>query len=67
MRSITLSILALFALQAAGCAVPPGQIKKQSAPGQVMKRTGVNPASGAHPGVHRGSHHGAHPGDNDKH
>lgn len=30
-----------------GCAsVPPGQIKKQSAPGQVKKNTGYNPASG---------------------
>ncbi|MEK8090851.1 hypothetical protein [Thermithiobacillus plumbiphilus] len=56
MRSITLSILVLFALQAAGCAVPPGQIKKQSAPGQVMKRTGVNPASGVHPAGHAGGH-----------
>lgn len=33
----------------AGCVVikaPPGQVKKQSAPGQVQKATGYNPASG---------------------
>jgi hypothetical protein len=29
-----------------GCSVPPGQVKKQSAAGQVQKKTGVNPASG---------------------
>jgi starvation-inducible outer membrane lipoprotein len=29
-----------------GCIVPPGQIKKYKAPGQVKKVTGKNPASG---------------------
>ncbi len=28
-----------------GC-VPPGQVKKESAPGQIQKDTGYNPASG---------------------
>jgi hypothetical protein len=40
---LTISILFLFS----SCfVVPPGQIKKQKAPGQVKKITGRNPASG---------------------
>ena len=40
--------MAVAALLAAGCVVtvPPGQSKKQFAPGQVQKQTGYNPASG---------------------
>jgi len=39
-----LLLSALFFI--ANCTVPPGQIKKQTAPGQVKKVTGENPASG---------------------
>jgi hypothetical protein len=40
---LTISILFLFS----SCVlVPPGQIKKRTAPGQVKKITGRNPASG---------------------
>lgn len=41
-------LMTVSALLAAGCVVkvPPGQVKKQSAPGQVQKQTGFNPASG---------------------
>lgn len=38
-----LVIVAVFLFM--GC-VPPGQVKKESAPGQVQKDTGYNPASG---------------------
>lgn len=37
------ALLVMFFMQA--CIVPPGQIKKQSAPGQIKKVTGENPAS----------------------
>jgi len=43
-KLILLLIIFLFFLT--GCTVPPGQIKKQTAPGQVNKITGENPASG---------------------
>ncbi len=40
---LTISVLFLFS----SCAlVPPGQIKKRTAPGQIKKITGRNPASG---------------------
>jgi len=42
MRLAAILLLAVFL---AGC-VPPGQIKKQTAPGQVQKTIGYNPASG---------------------
>lgn len=38
-------LLAIIMLIAAGCA-SPGHVKKQTAPGQVQKHTGYNPASG---------------------
>lgn len=38
-------LLAVAMLLAAGCA-SPGQVKKKTAPGQVQKHTGYNPASG---------------------
>jgi hypothetical protein len=44
MRSLLLVLIVLFIF---GCRhVPPGQIKKQTAPGQIQKNTGYNPASG---------------------
>lgn len=45
MRKLLLVIL--VGAFVAGCAhVPPGQIKKETAPGQIQKHTGYNPASG---------------------
>jgi hypothetical protein len=44
MRKLLL-IVALAAFVSTGC-VPPGQVKKETAPGQVQKDTGYNPASG---------------------
>jgi hypothetical protein len=40
-----LIVALLAAIISPGC-VPPGQVKKQTAPGQVQKETGYNPASG---------------------
>ncbi|MEW5790936.1 MAG: hypothetical protein ACOY5C_01715 [Pseudomonadota bacterium] len=51
-RNAPFAILAAFTLSA--CAIPPGQIKKQTAPGQVMQKTGVHPVSGARPAGKRG-------------
>lgn len=51
-KNALFAILAAFTLSA--CAIPPGQIKKQTAPGQIMQKTGVNPASGARPAGKRG-------------
>lgn len=28
-----------------GCSIPPGQIRKEEAPGQIRKTTGENPVS----------------------
>lgn len=42
-RLLIVAVLAAFV--SSGC-VPPGQVKKQTAPGQVQKETGYNPASG---------------------
>lgn len=39
----TLTLIVLFS---ACVMAPPGQMKKESAPGQVMHKTGCNPASG---------------------
>ena len=39
-----ISIALIFFLS--GCIVPPGQVKKQSAPGQIKKVTGVHPVTG---------------------
>lgn len=43
-RFIYMLIVCLFFLSA--CTVPPGQIKKQAAPGQIKKTTGEHPVSG---------------------
>jgi len=41
MRILAVILIGMFVM---GCAhVPPGQIKKLSAPGQIKKVTGVNP------------------------
>lgn len=45
MKKLILSLTAVLFL-AANCTIPPGQIKKQAAPGQIKKVTGENPASG---------------------
>lgn len=42
-RFLLITTLVSFAL--GGC-IAPGLVKKQSAPGQVQKATGFNPASG---------------------
>jgi hypothetical protein len=42
-RVLLIALLAAFV--SSGC-VPPGQVKKEAAPGQVQKETGYNPASG---------------------
>ncbi len=39
-----LVIASLFFISS--CTVPPGQLKKQTAPGQIKKVTGENPAAG---------------------
>jgi len=39
-------LIMLLGVFIAGCIIPPGQVKKQSAPGQIKKKTGYNPASG---------------------
>lgn len=44
MRSLLLVFVVLFIVGC--CHIPPGQIKKQSAPGQIQHHTGYNPASG---------------------
>jgi len=46
MKKIALILIAVMFLFS-GCLVPPGQVKKQSAPGQIKKATGVHPVSGA--------------------
>lgn len=38
-----LAVLVMAAFVAGCCHVPPGQIKKNLAPGQIKKVTGVNP------------------------
>jgi starvation-inducible outer membrane lipoprotein len=42
-KVVWILIAALFFLSS--CIIPPGQIKKHSAPGQIKKITGKNPAS----------------------
>jgi starvation-inducible outer membrane lipoprotein len=44
MKKALITLSALIFVTA--CAAPPGQIKKQTAPGQIQKETGYNPASG---------------------
>lgn len=44
MKALLPLVIAVSLLSAA--CVPPGQIKKEAAPGQVQKDTGYNPASG---------------------
>ena len=39
-------LLIILAFGLSSCIVPPGQVKKQKAPGQIKKETGYNPASG---------------------
>lgn len=40
-------LMAGLVLALGACApLPPGQVKKQDAPGQIMHKTGCNPASG---------------------
>lgn len=47
MKRMTMLIVpAVFLLTGCLVHVPPGQIKKETAPGQVQKNTGYNPASG---------------------
>ncbi len=43
-KVILLFIVLAFGLSS--CIVPPGQVKKQKAPGQIKKETGYNPAPG---------------------
>jgi starvation-inducible outer membrane lipoprotein len=45
MKKIALILIAVMFLFS-GCLVPPGQVKKQSAPGQIKKATGVHPLAG---------------------
>ena len=45
MKKIALILIAVMFLFS-GFLVPPGQVKKQSAPGQIKKATGVHPVSG---------------------
>ena len=45
MKKIVLILIALMFFLSS-CIVPPGQVKKQYAPGQVKKVTGVHPVSG---------------------
>ncbi len=45
MKRVTwILIVSLFFLSS--CIIPPGQVKKQYAPGQIKKVTGVHPVSG---------------------
>ena len=44
MKKILLALV-VCSIILGGC-VPPGQIKKETAPGQIQKDTGYNPASG---------------------
>ena len=45
MKKIALILIAVMFLLSS-CLFPPGQVKKQSAPGQIKKATGVHPISG---------------------
>lgn len=45
-RPMVFAALFLVLITITGCHVPPGQIKKQNAPGQIQKQAGYNPASG---------------------
>ena len=45
MKKIALILIAIMFLLSS-CLIPPGQVKKQSAPGQIKKATGVHPVTG---------------------
>ncbi len=45
MKKIAFILIAVMFLFSS-CSIPPGQVKKQSAPGQIKKDTGVHPVSG---------------------